>query len=108
MERTFYLLDQVRDAVQGETGLKISKVSEHDFERLLWRRATLGCEAATESGVHRVSERPAQSARFCLKFGGHIVIEGQRGAHAVMLSPRHLDVKMGASAVGFKASALLS
>jgi len=85
VERTFHLLDQVRDAVQDETGLKISKVSEHDFERLSWGRAALGCEAATEGGVHRISERPAQSARFCLKFGGHIVIEGQRGTHVAML-----------------------
>ena len=59
MERTFHLLNQVRDAVQGKTGLKISKVSGRNLERLPWRSETLSREAATEGGIDRVSEGSA-------------------------------------------------
>lgn len=59
MERTFHVFDQVRDAVQAQTGRKISQVSGHDLERLPRRSTALSRKTATEGGVHRVSEGSA-------------------------------------------------
>ncbi|CUQ66041.1 protein of unknown function [Candidatus Nitrospira inopinata] len=93
MERTFHLLDQVCDAIQGEAGLKVPEVSTHDPEWLPRNRA-LSREAAPQRGIDRLSKGEARAASLCLKLGGDVVIEGQGGAHALMLLLSHHDVKV--------------
>jgi hypothetical protein len=84
VERTFRLLDQVRDAVESKARLKVSKVPTCDPEWLP-RNIVLSRKAPPQRGIDCLSKGEAQAASLCFKLGCDVIIEGQGGTHVRML-----------------------
>ena len=96
MKGTFDLLEQVPDVVQAESGPEAPEIAGLHREALTHPRGGRARQTAAQRVVDHVAEGPARSARERRELGCHILIEGQRCAHAVMLMDRHHDVKRAA------------
>ena len=95
MEWTFHLLKEIADIVERQPRLEITQIARPYLKWLAWSRRPTASQSATQRFVDDFAERPAGTPRLRLQLGGHIVIEGQGGTHALMLGKRHHDVKLG-------------
>jgi hypothetical protein len=91
VERTFDLLQQVRDAVEREARSQVAEVACGDFEGALGGRAA-GRETAPQRLVDDLPERPSRTAHLRAELPGHVLVERQRGPHIKMLVSTHHDV----------------
>ena len=85
MERALDLLDEIRDAVQTESGPELAEVAGLHFERFVrggsWRPGKTAPEGLVDDGP----EGPAGSPRQRRQLGRQILVEGDGRAHALML-----------------------
>lgn len=91
MKRALDLFDQLRDIVQGKPWPEAPQIAGRYLEDLPRGDASIR-QPTSQRLVDDVSERPAGAARFRLELGSHIVIQGERRSHALMLLTRHHDV----------------
>jgi len=93
VERSFDLVQQLADVVQAETGAECAEIPR---DHLKWPppcgRARRG-QSAAERVVHGVPERPVRLPRLRPQLRGHVLVEGQRRSHIMMLIIKHQDVK---------------
>lgn len=94
MQRSFDLFEQFGDVVKVEARLETSQVARLDLERLAVGRRGGTSEAPSQRLVDHVPEGTAGTARERPELGRNIVVEGQGGAHILMLIVRHHDVKI--------------
>ena len=87
------MLDELGHPVQGKPGLEITKIARPYLEGLVSCGGASACKPAAQRVVDDLAKRPPRAARLCPELCRHVVVQGERGAHAVMLQPRHHDVK---------------
>ena len=92
MQWPFDLFDEIGNVVQIESRPKASEVTGLDRERLTRRRGRRPGPAPSQRIVDHIAEGPPRPARQGLELGGDVIIQGQRGAHTLMLMARHHDV----------------
>lgn len=92
MKRALYLLDQLRDVVQGKPGPEVAEVASRHLEGLPRAGDASARQPASQRLVDDVSEGPARASRLSLELRHYIIVERERGPHALMLVLRHLDV----------------
>lgn len=85
MERALHMLDELRNIVQGKPYLEITKIADGYLEGPPLGGDAPVRQSAAERLVDDLAERPAGAARFRLEVGRHIVIQGQRRSHVLML-----------------------
>ena len=85
MKRPLHLFNELRHIVQRKSRPELTKVAGRHLEHLPLRAAPLACQPATQRLVHNVTKRAASAARFRLKLGCHIIIQGQSRSHILML-----------------------
>jgi len=85
VKRPLHLFNELRHIVQRKSRPELTKVAGHHLEHLPLRAAPLACQPATQRLVHNVTKRAASAARFRLKLGCHIIIQGQRRSHILMV-----------------------
>ena len=83
MERALHLLNELRNIVEGNPWLCLTKVPGRNPESLAAGRAALACQAATQRFIHDLPEGALGAARFRLELGHHVIIQRQRGSHAL-------------------------
>ena len=93
MKRAFHLLDQLGDIVEGQPGLELAEIARAYPERLTRRRRPSTGQPATQRFIDDLTEGPAGPVRLRLELGRYIIVQGQGRPHALMLGPRHHDVK---------------
>ena len=93
MKGPFDLLEEFPDVVQAESRAEAPEIASLHREGLTHRRGGRARQTAAQRVVDHVTEGPARSARERRELGRHILIEGQRCTHAMMLMSRHHDVK---------------
>ena len=96
MVDAFKALQQIADVVESEARPQCAKVTGLDHERLARGGSGPLGKPCPKRVIHDVAKRPAAAPRPRLQLGGHIVIEGQRRTHIMMLTIRHHDVNAGA------------
>lgn len=74
MKRALYLLDQLRDVVQGKPGLQLPEITCRYRERLPRACDASLREPAPERLVDHVPEWTTGAARFRLQLGRYIVV----------------------------------
>jgi hypothetical protein len=92
VQRALDLLDELRNIVQRKPWPKVTEIARCDLEGLPLAGSATRRQSATQRFVHDLSKRPAGAARFRLELGRHIVVQGERGSHVLMLGRRHHDV----------------
>ena len=96
MKRAFYMLDELRDIVQGKPRPEITEVAGRYLEGLpLGGDAPTG-QPAAQRLVDDLAEGPTGPARLRFELGGHIIVQSESRSHGLMLSPRHHDVNAAA------------
>ena len=85
MERTFRPFEELAGVVEAEPGTKCTQVSRpHDKARALLPGRLAG-QAAPKRRVHDILEGAPAAPGLRPQPRGHVVIEGQRRAHILML-----------------------
>ena len=79
------MLDQLRDIVQGEPWLEIAKITGRYLKRLLLAGDPPARQPPAQCSVDDLAEGPAGAARFRPELGCHILIQGKRRSHVLML-----------------------
>lgn len=92
MQRAFDLFEKVGDAVQIESRPKASEVARLHRERFAGERCWRAGQASPKRIVDHVAEGTPRSARERLQLGGDVFVQGEGGAHTVMLVNRHHGV----------------
>ena len=87
------MLDELRDIVQGEARFEITEIACTHLESPPLSSGPPVFEPPAQHIVDDFAERTAGPLRFRLELGGHVVVEGQRRAHVLMLYLRHHDVR---------------
>ena len=85
MKRPCQLLDQLGDIVEGQPGLEPAEIARAYPERLTRRRHPPTGQPATQRFIDDLAEGPAGAARFRPELGCHILIQGKRRSHVLML-----------------------
>ena len=84
MERALNLLQERRDIIEAQAAPEAQVTAVH-LDRLSRRLRRGTGQTATERVVDHVAERPPGASRQRFELGRHILIEGERGAHILML-----------------------
>jgi hypothetical protein len=92
VKRTFYTLDELRDIVQGKPWLEIAEIAGRYLEVLPLSGDAPARQPAPQRIVDDLAEGPAGAARFRLELGRHIIVEGERRSHVLMLWLKHHDI----------------
>jgi hypothetical protein len=99
VKRALYLLDQLRDIVQGKAWPEVPEITG-SYRKGLPRGGDASIrQPAPQRIVDDVSERQSGTARFRLQLGRDVLVQGQRRSHALMLLPRHHDVNASGAMV---------
>jgi hypothetical protein len=85
MKRSLHLLDKPGDIVQGKPGPEIAKITGGYPECLPPGGSVPARQPAAQRVVDDLAEGPAGAPRFRLELGRHILVQGERGSHAMML-----------------------
>jgi len=93
MKRALRMLNEFRNIVYGKPRFEITKIADLCLEGPPLGGDAPARQAATPGLVDDLAERPAGAARFRLEVGRHIVIQGERSSHVLMLQSTHRDVK---------------
>ena len=86
------MLDELRDVVQRKAWLELANIAGRYFEARSWGGDASGGQSPAQCFVDDVTEGPAGPARFGPELGCHILIQGERRSHVLMLWSRHHDV----------------
>ncbi len=97
MERALHLLDELGDIVQTNPRFEITEIAGRNLKGPPLGGGAPVFQTTAQRLVEDLPERPAGTLRFHLELGRHVVIEGQRRPHALMLQSRHHDVKIRAA-----------
>jgi hypothetical protein len=87
------MLDELRDIVQRKPRSEITEIAGRYLEGTPLRGGAPAFQPPSQCLIDDLSKGPASALRFRLELGRHVVIEGQRRPHALMLGLRHYDVK---------------
>lgn len=79
------LLEQIGDAVDVHARPEVSEIASHHLEWDGMPGLSATRETAAECVIDDVTERAAGPACLRLQLGGDVIIEGQCGAHFLML-----------------------
>lgn len=99
MSRPFDSLQNLRDVVQAAPRTPPAKAARRDPETLAARRP-LRHQASPKRLVDHVAECAPAPPRRSLQLRRHIVIQGERRSHILMIVLRHHDVKQGPGCAG--------
>ena len=94
MKRSFDLVQQFADVVEAEPGAERAEVSRDHPEWPPPCGRARRSQSAAERVVHGVPERPVRLSRLRTQLRGHILVEGQRCSHIMMLGILHQDVNL--------------
>lgn len=95
MPWSFDLFEEFGDVVEADTRTKRTQIPGLHYKRPLDPRQRSE-QPSPERLVHYLPERPARAPRLGPELGSHVVVEGQRCAHIMMLSCRLHDVHASA------------
>lgn len=93
MERSLDLLDEIRDVVEAEAGPQGPEVTNRHPEGRARRGGEPG-KTASQRVVDHLAEGQARPPRQRLQPRRHVLIEGERRAHVMMLKREHHDVNV--------------
>ena len=85
MERAFELLDELPDIIQGKSRLEITEIAGRYFEGVGVGRDAPTRQPAAQHLIDDLAEGPVGKTRFGLELGRHIIVQGERRSHALML-----------------------
>jgi hypothetical protein len=85
VKRALHVLDELRDIVEGEPRFEITEIAGRYLEGPPLRGGAPPFHPPAQCLVDDHAERPAGALRFRLALGRHVVIQGQRRPHALML-----------------------
>ncbi len=85
MKRSFDLVQYLGDVVEAEPEAECAEVSRDHPEWPAPCNRTRRSQSAAERVVHGVAERAVRLPRLRPKLRGHILVEGQRRSHTMML-----------------------
>ena len=94
MKRSFDLVQHLGDVVEAEPGAECAEVSRDHPEWPPPCGRARRSQSAAERVVHGVPERPVRLSRLRTQLRGHILVEGQRCSHIMMLGILHQDVNL--------------
>ena len=100
MKRAFYLLDQLRDVIEGKSRLEVAEVARDDSEWMLPGRGPPARQAAPKHLIDDLAKGPSRTAGLGLQLGGHVIIQGECRSHIMMLHLEHHDVNAGPARFG--------
>jgi hypothetical protein len=92
MERTFQLVEQIRNVIEIESWPAAPELTRPDYERLARLRPRWLGEPPTKSLVDDIAERAAGSPSHRFQLRRDIVIQRQCRSHIMMILLRHHDV----------------
>lgn len=92
MQRSFNLIEKFPDVVEAESGPEPPEIPNLHLERLARRLCRRLDQPAPERVVDDGAEGPSRSLGQGLELGRHVVVEGNRRAHTLMLCMKHHDV----------------
>lgn len=92
MERALHLFDELGDIVEGEPRLDIAEIAHRCLEGPPPGGNAPALQPSAQRLVDDFAEWPAGTARFRLEVGRHVVIQGERRSHVLMLRSKHHDV----------------
>ncbi len=87
------MLDELGDIIQGKPRFEITKIAGRHLEGPPLGGGPPAFQTAAQGFVDELAEGPAGTLRLSLELCSDVVIEGQRRSHALMLKPKHHDVK---------------
>jgi hypothetical protein len=99
VKRALRLLDELRDIIEGETRFEITEIAGGYLEGVPPGGGAAAIQPPAQCIVNDFAKGPAGASRFRLELGRHVIIEGQRSPHALMLLTGHHDVKAGADSI---------
>jgi hypothetical protein len=85
VKRALHMLDQLRDIVQGKPRFEITEIAGCYHEGLPLGGGAPAFQPSAQHLVDNLAERSASALRLPLELGCHVVIQGQRRPHALML-----------------------
>jgi len=88
----FHEVQHLGHIVEVDARADRPEIARLDDKRRARTRRSHGRQTAAERLVDDLAKRAAAPTRLGLELGCHIVIQGERGPHIVMLSDRHHDV----------------
>jgi hypothetical protein len=93
VKRALYLLDQLRDVVQGKARPEVAEIARRYLEGLARTTGAPLRQPAPQRFVEDLGERPAGAARLGFQLCRQVVVHGESSSRALMLQDRHRDVK---------------
>ena len=85
MKRALYLLDQLRDVVQGKPRPDVAEIARRYLEGLPRAAGAPVRQPTAQRFVDDIPERPAGAARFRLQLCRNVVVQGESSSHVLML-----------------------
>jgi hypothetical protein len=85
MKRALHLVDKLSDIVQRKPWLEITEIADRSLEGPRPGGDAPALQTPAQCLVDNFTERPAGAPRFRFEVGCHIVIQGERRAHVLML-----------------------
>src|SRR5260370_29892996 len=97
------MLDELSDIVQGKPRFEITEIAGRYLEGSPLSGGAPAFQPPAQRLVDDLTERPAGALRFRLELSRHVVIQGHRRPHALIIHSRHHDDKKFASLCGLSA-----